>query len=79
LAISVAFEVTVKPEDLAPIGSWIENIAWVDAFIGDVKVVDAKLSNTVGVEVIPEPATVLFIGLGLLGLLALVWRRKMRR
>jgi hypothetical protein len=43
-------------------------------------VIDDKLSNSVGVEVVPEPTTIALFGIGLLGLLALARRRqKMRK
>jgi uncharacterized repeat protein (TIGR01451 family) len=66
----ISFDVLVETE--VPLNTLILNYAEVTA-IGGLRI-DA-VSNTVQVEVVPEPATVIFIGIGLLGLLVIVRRR----
>ncbi|MDY0096103.1 MAG: PEP-CTERM sorting domain-containing protein, partial [Candidatus Vecturithrix sp.] len=72
----IFFDVVVKDEDIVAAGSWIDNMAWIDVYIDQDKVIDHKWSNTVKSEVVPEPATVFFFGIGLFGIFALLRRRR---
>ena len=77
--LTIAFDVMVKAEDIVAAGSWIENTAWIDVYIGQNNVIDHEWSNTVSSEVVPEPATVFFFGIGLFGMLAFLRRRRRQR
>ena len=77
--LTISFDVEVESEDGGLADWWIENAAWVDAYIGSVKVVDSKQSNTVKAEIVPEPATVFFVGLGLFGILVFALRRRKQK
>jgi hypothetical protein len=78
--LEISFDVIVRPEDVVPVGSWIENVAWVDAYLDidgeSMMITDDRMSNSVGVEVIPEPATIALFGIGLLSLFALARKRQ---
>ncbi|GAK58872.1 VCBS protein [Candidatus Vecturithrix granuli] len=71
---TLKLEFTVKVEDFVPLGEWIENFAIVTVTIPGLEF--EVESNTVRVEVVPEPATFFLIGSGLLGIGALVWRKR---
>jgi len=59
-------------------------MVWLTAYLVDssVPIIEDKVSNPVQAQVknpIPEPATVIFLGLGVFGLFALVRRRLKKR
>ena len=68
--LTIKFDAVVRYD--APIGSIIENTA-------TVHYLDFEKSDTVRVEVIPEPATLIFIGIGLVGIFALIRRRRRQK
>ncbi len=74
--LSIAFDTQVKSEDIVKPEDEILNFAWLDAYINGVMVIDDERSNTVRSEVVPEPATVFFFGIGLFGIFALLRRRR---
>jgi hypothetical protein len=67
----ISYDVEVRDDALA--GQMITNFATVTAYLADNII--TEVSNTVSVEVVPEPSTVFLIGTGLLGLFALKRRR----
>ena len=76
--LTISFDVEVRYD--APIGDFIINTATVSYFdpIANAFVEDSDTVQ-VRVEAIPEPTTFIFFGVGLLGLLAVVRRRRNMR
>lgn len=75
--LALAFGVRVN--DFASIGQIIENVALVTAYtdLSDPpgSVVDQVETNYSRVEVVPEPSALIFLGTGLLGIVAFVRKR----
>lgn len=79
--LSLSFDVQV--EDIAPANWIIENIAFVTAFLNPLDIAGSTIAvvetNLTQVEVVPEPSTVVFFGIGLFGMIVLVRRKRHMR
>jgi hypothetical protein len=76
---TLRFAFDVRVSDIASAGQIIENVAQVTAYtdLSDPSgsVVDQVETNYTRIEVVPEPSTLIFLGIGMLGLLAFVRKK----
>jgi predicted extracellular nuclease len=78
--ILLSFDVQVKD---VPVGTLIDNTAWITAFTDLSDIVGSTLAAFEAIapqaHVIPEPATLLLVGVGVIGILAFVRRRRRQK
>ena len=78
-----SFSFDVKVQDVAPVGAIIENIAIITAYLDPDNIVGTTLAIvdavSVNIHVVPEPSMLILLGSGLVGIFALLRRKRGQR